>query len=214
MNLNPRNLGGSTLLSVSCRETCLLVWWCVGDMCGMAGSDEDQGRSRFAPCIRKRGARVSWFILKTKVDSFSWFGLKTSGYGSGCWTLNPLSRVSLLVPQNRRLRFGDLAQKITTTVSWCVPQNQVGGGLLVCASKTDERMKMVWGHASTFGGLFCREASQAKVSHFCLKTGGGATVGGAHGIIAEVTWKWSKRRSDRWRWVRHSGSRTILPFIT
>jgi hypothetical protein len=32
---------------------------------------------RSTPCIRRRGARVSWFSLKTKVDGFSRFGLKT-----------------------------------------------------------------------------------------------------------------------------------------
>jgi hypothetical protein len=26
---------------VSCGESCLLVSWCVGGRCGMAGSDED-----------------------------------------------------------------------------------------------------------------------------------------------------------------------------
>jgi hypothetical protein len=31
---------------VSCGESCLLVLWCVGDRCGMAGNDEDRGRSR------------------------------------------------------------------------------------------------------------------------------------------------------------------------
>jgi hypothetical protein len=31
---------------VSFGETCLLVSWCVGGMCGMACSDEDCGRSR------------------------------------------------------------------------------------------------------------------------------------------------------------------------
>jgi hypothetical protein len=47
----------------------------------------------------------------------------------------------------------------------------------------------VWGHMLTSGGLLHREACQAKVSQLCLKTGGGATEGGAGGIIAEVTWK-------------------------
>jgi hypothetical protein len=31
---------------VSFRESCLLVSWCSGDRCSMAGSDEDRGRSR------------------------------------------------------------------------------------------------------------------------------------------------------------------------
>jgi hypothetical protein len=30
----------------SCGESCLLVSWCAGGRCGMAGSDEDRGRSR------------------------------------------------------------------------------------------------------------------------------------------------------------------------
>jgi hypothetical protein len=46
---------------------------------------------RSVPCTRRRGARVSWLSLKTKVnglsmvcsqhhwDGFSWFGLKTDG---------------------------------------------------------------------------------------------------------------------------------------
>jgi hypothetical protein len=78
----------------------LLVSWCAGDRCGMTGSDEDHGRSRrldaedrgwshrsgtqwsddrevrrcyvrSAPCTRRRGARVSWLNVKTKVNSLS-----------------------------------------------------------------------------------------------------------------------------------------------
>jgi hypothetical protein len=73
--------------------------------------------------------RVSWFSLKTKVNGFSQFGiktggydvsgfdLKTSGYGSSGLASKPLSRVSWFGPQNRQLWFGDLAQKITMTIS-------------------------------------------------------------------------------------------------
>jgi hypothetical protein len=42
---------------------------------------------------------------------------------------------------------------------------------------------------STSSGLLHREASQARISMFYLETGGGATAGGARGIIVEVTWK-------------------------
>jgi hypothetical protein len=37
--------------------------------------------------------------------------------------------------QNQGQCFVDLHLKITTMFSWCVPQNQVGEGLSVCASK-------------------------------------------------------------------------------
>jgi hypothetical protein len=42
------------------------------------------------------------------------------------------------------------------------------------------------GHASRSSGLLCVEASLARVSQSGLKTGGGATKGGARGTIAEV----------------------------
>jgi hypothetical protein len=41
----------------------------------------------------------------------------------------------------------------------------------------------------TSDGLLRHEASHARVFQFCLKTGEGATAGGACGIIAEVAWK-------------------------
>jgi hypothetical protein len=84
-------------------------------------------------CTRRREAQVSWFSLKTKVNGFSWFGLKTGGYGSCGLTSKPLAHVSQFGPQNRQLWFADLAHKITTTVSWFGLQNQVGYGLSVVA---------------------------------------------------------------------------------
>jgi hypothetical protein len=42
------------------------------------------------------------------------------------------------------------------------------------------------GHASRSSGLLCVKASLARVSQSGLKTGGGATSGGARGTIAEV----------------------------
>jgi hypothetical protein len=82
-----------------------------------------------APCIRRQGAQVSWFILKTKVNSFSWFGLKTNGYGSCGLASKPLARVSWFGPQNRLLQFGDLSHKIIMMVSCFGPQNKVGYSL-------------------------------------------------------------------------------------
>jgi hypothetical protein len=69
------------------------------------------------PCTRRQGEWVSCFSLKTKVDGFSRFGFKTDGYGSYDLALKPLASVSRFGPQNRQLRFGYLAHKITTMVS-------------------------------------------------------------------------------------------------
>jgi hypothetical protein len=80
--------------------------------------------------------------------------------------------------------FGDLGLKITTTVSWFGPHNQVGFGLSVASQN---RWRDVGaGHASRSSGLLHVEARLARVSQFGLKTGGGATAGGAHGTITEV----------------------------
>jgi hypothetical protein len=45
----------------------------------------------------------------------------------------PVARVSQFGSQNRQLRFGDLSLKITVTVFWFMPQNQVGFGLSVAS---------------------------------------------------------------------------------
>jgi hypothetical protein len=45
LNLNLEDFDDSTLLSVLYGETCLIVLYCVGDICCMVGSDEDQDRS-------------------------------------------------------------------------------------------------------------------------------------------------------------------------
>jgi hypothetical protein len=42
------------------------------------------------------------------------------------------------------------------------------------------------GHESRSSGLLRGEVSQARISQFDLNAGGGATVGGARGTIAEV----------------------------
>jgi hypothetical protein len=90
---------------------------------------------RSAPYTRRRGAWIFWFSLKTKVDGFSQFDLKIGGYGSCGLASKPLARDSWFGHQKRHLWFGDLTHKITAMVSWFVPQNQVGGGLSVSASK-------------------------------------------------------------------------------
>jgi hypothetical protein len=44
------------------------------------------------------------------------------------------------------------------------------------------------GHTSRSGGLLHLEVSRTRVSQSGVKTGGGMTMGGARGIIVEVTW--------------------------
>ena len=88
------------------------------------------------------------------------------------------------MPQNRQLWFGDLGLKITVTVSWFMPQNQVGFGLSVASQNRQREVDA--GHASRSSGLLCMEASLIRVSQSGLKTGGGTTAGGARGTIAEV----------------------------
>jgi hypothetical protein len=48
---------------------------------------------RSAPCTRRRGARISWSSLKTKVNGFSRFGLQ------------PVATVLVVLPQNHSLGF-------------------------------------------------------------------------------------------------------------
>jgi hypothetical protein len=106
--------------------------------------------------------QVSWFRLETKVDDFSRFDLKTGGYGSCGLTSEPLARVSQFGHQNRQLWFGDLVHKITTMVSWFVPQNQVGYGLSVVPQNWREDEDGA-GHASRSSVLLRLEASRARV---------------------------------------------------
>jgi hypothetical protein len=44
--LNLKHFGYFTYIFVSCGESCLLVSWCTCGKCGMAGSDEDRGKSK------------------------------------------------------------------------------------------------------------------------------------------------------------------------
>jgi hypothetical protein len=134
----------------------------------MACSDEDRGRSR-RPGAEDRGwlhrsgtrwpggREVEWRHVWSAPD----LGLKTGSFGLVIWGL-----------------------KITAKVSWFGPQNQVGFGLLVAPQ--NRRREVSAGHASRSSSLLGVEASLASVYQSGLKTGGGATTGGAHGTITEV----------------------------
>jgi hypothetical protein len=64
-------------------------------------------------------ATVSPGLNSKQVATVFRFGLKTGGDGFPVWH------------QNRWRRFDDLCLKITATVFWFVPQNQVDDGLSV-----------------------------------------------------------------------------------
>jgi hypothetical protein len=97
LNSNLGHFDCFTFILCFVGESRLLVSWCAGDRCDMAYNNEDRGRSRrpgakdrewsyrlgtrwpgdrevrwryvrSTPCMWRRGARVSWLILKTKVD--------------------------------------------------------------------------------------------------------------------------------------------------
>jgi hypothetical protein len=94
-----------------------------------------------APCIRKWWVWVSWFSLKTKVDGFSQFVLKTNGYSFLVWSSKPRSMVWWFGSQNHHDGFLVWTSKPSKRrfVSLCF--------------KTNERIKTVWGHALTSGGV-------------------------------------------------------------
>jgi hypothetical protein len=80
--------------------------------------------------------------------------------------------------------FPGLGLKITMTISWFGPQNQVGFGLSVAPQ--NQRREVGVGHASRSSGLLHVKASLARIFQSGLKTDGGATTGGARGTITEV----------------------------
>jgi hypothetical protein len=53
------------------------------------------------------------------------------------------------------------------------------------------------GHASRFDDLLCVKVSRVSVSQSGLKTGGCATVDGAHDTIVEIAWSQSRRRTGQ-----------------
>jgi hypothetical protein len=46
LNSNLRHFGSFIFIFISFGESCLLVSWCAGGRCSMAGSDDDHDRSR------------------------------------------------------------------------------------------------------------------------------------------------------------------------
>jgi hypothetical protein len=131
-----------------------------------------RSRGRVTPC-----AVCIWHVETKSVG----FLVEPQNQGGGWFPGLGLKRFG---PQNRQLWFGDLGLKITATVSWFGPQNQVGFGLSVAPQ--NRRREVGAGHASRSSSLLDVETSLARVFQSGLKTGRGATTGGACGTIAEV----------------------------
>jgi hypothetical protein len=72
-----------------------------------------------------------------------------------------VAQVFRFEPQNRQLWFGDLGLKITVTVFWFMPQNQVGYGLSVVPQNRREGDGV--GHVSRSSGLLRMEVSRVRV---------------------------------------------------
>jgi hypothetical protein len=108
--------------------------------------------------------RSAGFLVEPQTqggEGFLGLGLKTGSSGLVIWGL-----------------------KITATVSWFGPQNQVGFDLLVMPQNRWREVGA--GHALRSSSLLGIEASLARVFQSSLKTGGDTTMGGARGTIAEV----------------------------
>jgi hypothetical protein len=148
---------------ISFGESCFLVSWCADGRCGMACSDEDRGRSRrsgaedlgwshrsgtrwpgdrevgwhhvqSAPCMWRRGARLSWLSLKTKVDGLSvvWPQNHWDDFSS-VWASKPTPTVCEWFDlKTTRTVFIGLASKPVVTISdglTSKPAVTVSGGL-------------------------------------------------------------------------------------
>jgi hypothetical protein len=73
------------------------------------------------------------------------------------------------------------------TVSWFGPQNQAGFDL--SAAPQNRWREVGTGHAPRSSSLLGVEASLTRISQSGMKNGGDAMMGGARGIIVEVTSK-------------------------
>jgi hypothetical protein len=127
-----------------------------------------RSRGRVAPCavciwhVETRSAR---FLIEPQNQGRRFVnGLASKSFGrflpvwpQNRWWVSWLSsksrwwRVFRLGPQTRQLWFGDLGLKITATISWFEPKNQVDFGLSVAPQ--NRRREVGAGHASRSNGL-------------------------------------------------------------
>jgi hypothetical protein len=191
-------------LSILCGESCLLVSWCAVEMCGMADSDEDHGRS-MRPDIEDWGWSGTGRVLGGQMIERS--GDTVCGLHRAQedeehmfigWASKLRSTVSpSLVAKPVASGFPVWASKLASTVWWFGPQNhddgflvwtsnQAGYGLLVAPQNQWEEEDDT-GCALRSSGLFRLEACWARVFQSSLKTSGGTTR------MVHVTSSWRSR---------------------
>jgi hypothetical protein len=142
----------------------LLVSWCAGDRCDMAGSNEDHCRRR-RPGVEDQGSLSTGRVLGGWMVERSGDALCGLHYAQGyeCMFLGLASKPREMVSPDLASKpmasgfpvwalkpaaiVGDLGLKITTTVSWFWPQNQVDYGLSVAPQNHLEDDNSV-GHVS------------------------------------------------------------------
>jgi hypothetical protein len=102
----------------SCGESHLLVSWCAGSRCDIAGSDEDRGRSR-RPGAEDRGwsAQVGYSVAERSGDRVMSCAICTMH-------IEMRSMDFLVEPQNQGRRFSGLGLKTSSS------------GLVIWASKS------------------------------------------------------------------------------
>jgi hypothetical protein len=155
-----------------------------------------------APCMWRRGARVSWLSLKIKVDGFSsiwaskpmttvceWFGPKTTQTIFAGLASKPVTTVSSgLASKPDATIFSSLASNLVVIVSLGLtskpavsflvePQNQGGGGFPGFGLKTGNFNLVIWASKSPrrFLGLDLK-TKWASVCQLHHKTDGGRSA--------------------------------------
>jgi hypothetical protein len=193
------------LYPCSCRESCLLVSWCVGGRCDMVGSDEDHDRSRRPGAEDRRwwstgqvlggqtiGGRVTLCAVCTVHKEMRSTGFLVWPQNQGWWfvsglTSKPLRRFLPVWSQNQSRRFFPV---------W--PQNR-WLRVFRLSLKTDSYGLVIWDSKSPrwFLGL-CLKTKWATVYRLCHKTDGRMkTVRRTHRDLAACfTWKSRARISQ------------------
>jgi hypothetical protein len=111
-------------LSILCEELCLLVSWCAGDRCSMAGNDKDCDRSRRLGAEEKGWSSTGRVLGGRTIER------------SGDAMCGPHH-----AQDDEECRFLGLASKPRSTVSPNLTSKPVASGFLVWISKP---VAMVW----------------------------------------------------------------------